>query len=177
MRSWITCAGLAVVALVLPGCGGGDERHGAPTRAQFIAKADALCQASNRRTRALNLQLRRAGALARGERDLLRRLAPILERGAGGVARNAAAFRAAEPPAADEVEIDLIRGLYDQQTRLARRLAAAAAKGEVSSFKALSTQQDDVVARARRVSRAYGFKECGSTKSDAVRRAAGRDDA
>ena len=49
------------------------------------------------------------------------------------------------------------------------RLATAAAKEDVAAFKSQSTQQDDVVRRARRLSQAYGFKECGSTKSDAVR--------
>jgi hypothetical protein len=168
MRSLLACAVLALVALGLSACGGGGGDAAKPTRAQFIATADDACTANNRRTRALNLEISRAAAHAQGQRDLLRRLAPVLERGAGGIGKNAAAFKAAEPPAGDEVKIDLIRGLYDQQTKLARRLAAAAAKGDVAAFQALSTQQDDVVQRARRLSQAYGFKECGSTKSDAV---------
>jgi len=176
MRPILACAVLAVVALAMAGCGGEDDQT-APTRAQFITTADKLCTSSNRRTRSLNLQLRRASAGAGGERELLRRLAPILERGAGGVGENAAAFRATRPPAGDEVEIDLIRGLYDRQAQLARQLAAAAKAGDVAQFKALSTQQTDVVGRARRLSRAYGFRECGSTKSDPVRRAPARRDA
>jgi hypothetical protein len=49
-----------------------------------------------------------------------------------------------------------------------RSLAAAARRGDARRFEALSEQQADVVTRARRLTRAYGFKECGSRKSDAT---------
>jgi hypothetical protein len=47
-----------------------------------------------------------------------------------------------------------------------RRLAAAAKRGDASAFKALSEKQKDVVTRARQLTRRYGFRECGSSKSD-----------
>ena len=166
MRWSLVCIAL-VLAFTAVGCGGGDDGD-APTRAQFIAQTDELCKASNRRTRTLNLKLRRAAAGARDDRDLLRRLAPILERGYDRVRANAAAFRAVEPPDDDAAEIARLRRLYDQQAQFVRPLAAAARRGDVSGFESLTAQQRDVVTRARRLSRAYGFKQCGSTRSDPV---------
>jgi hypothetical protein len=101
------------------------------------------------------------------DEQLLLRLAPILGEGAGQLRANAAAFEAASPPAADARAIGRIRGLYDDQAELAGKLAAAAGRGDVARFKALSEEQKDVVRQARAATRAYGFKECGSAKSDA----------
>ena len=52
---------LAAAALALAACGdsGDDDDPTAPTRAEFIAKTDALCQASNARTKALNARAQR----------------------------------------------------------------------------------------------------------------------
>ncbi len=174
MRATLTCAALAALAalavLGLAGCGGGDgDADGGadtPTRAQFIAGTDRVCATSNRRTRVLNGQLARAAAGARDDRDLLRRLAPILERGYGRVRDNAIAFRTAEPPAADAAEIERIRRLYDRQAEFVRKLAAAARRGDARTFATLSDEQRQVVTRARRLARAFGFKVCGSTRSD-----------
>lgn len=166
MRRAFCRAVLAFAAAVLvAGCGGlGDDD--APTRAQFIAKTDRLCEASNTRTRALNVELRAAAEAARNDAELLRRLAPILKRGYGPVRDNAAAFQAANPPAGDAAAIERIRRAYDEQAELVRRLAAAAKRGDVPAFMALSEEQKDVVMRARSLARSYGFRECGSSKSD-----------
>jgi hypothetical protein len=167
-RSTLACAVLAAAAaLAVAGCASGDgDAADRPTRAQFIAGTDRVCATSNRRTRVLNRQLARAAAGARDDRDLLRRLAPILERGYGRVRDNAIAFRTAEPPAADAARIDRIRRLYDRQAEFVSKLAAAARRGDVRRFEALSDEQRQVVSRARRLARAFGFKVCGSTRSD-----------
>jgi hypothetical protein len=149
-------------------CGSGADKPDAPTRAEFIAKTDAQCKASNVRTKALNEQAAGVADRARTEAQLLRELAPILKRGYGQVRDNAAAFEAATPPTGDAARIERIRTLYDEQAELVRKLAVAAAAGKIDDFKALSEEQKDVLARARRAARAYGFQECGSTKSDAA---------
>jgi hypothetical protein len=168
-RPALAAAALAV-AVVVAACGGGGYAGGddarAPTRAQYIARTDKLCKASNTRTRALNVQLLRAAAGARNDRELLRRLAPILERGYGKVRDNVAAFQASNPPADDDAAIERIRAAYDKQAEQVRRLAAAARAGDVARFRALSDEQEEVVTRARRLARGYGFRECGSAKSD-----------
>jgi hypothetical protein len=167
MRSTAT-ATLAVAALALAACGGsGSDEPEGPTRAEFIAKTDAQCKVSNARTKTLNDEVAQAAAGTRSQAQLLRKLAPILARGSGQLRENAAVFKAAEPPTADAAEVEQIRKLYDEQAELARKLAAAAKAGDLDAFKALSEEQKDVLARARKAARAYGFKECGSTKSDA----------
>jgi hypothetical protein len=161
-------AAAILLALTFGACGSSDRANdtGASTRAQFIARTDRLCRASNERTRALNVELQRAAARARDDDELLRRLAPILRRGYAPVKANAAAFDAAEPPADDAAAIERIRVAYDQQARLVRRLAAAARRGDVDAIKSLSTRQRGLVLQARRLARAYGFRECGSSESD-----------
>lgn len=166
MHRNLACAVLAATALAVAGCGAKDD-DAAATRAQYIARIDARCEASNRRTRTLNAQLRRAAAGARNDRELLRRLAPVLKRGYGSVRKNQAVFEATEAPADDAAAIKQIARAYDQQAEQVRELAAAARRGDVRAFIALSDQQKQVVTRARRLARAYGFRECGSAKSDA----------
>lgn len=160
--------GLVLAAIGLGACGGSDDAADATlTRAQYIAKTDALCKLSNARTRKLNAQLRARAAGAKTDAELLRRLAPILQRGYGPVRDNAAAFQAANPPAADAAAVERIRALYDRQAEFVRRLALAAKRVDSDEFKSLTEQQKDVVTRARRLTRSFGFKECGSAKSDA----------
>jgi hypothetical protein len=163
-HAWIVL--MAAAALALSACGSGDGDPDRPTRAQFIAGTDRVCATSNRRTRELNQQLARAAAGARDDRDLLRRLAPILQRGYGRVRDNAIAFRTAEPPAADAARIEAIRRLYDRQAEFVSKLAAAARRGDSRAFARLSNEQRQVTSRARRLARAFGFKVCGSTRSD-----------
>ena len=157
---------LAVAALGLSACGGDDEPQ-APTRAEFIAKTDAQCIVSNARTKTLNEEAAKAAESARDDTQLLRNLAPILERGYEQVRANARAFRAVEPPSADVDEIDRIRRLYDEQAEVVRKLDLTAKRGDVDEYKATLEAQKDVLTRARKAASAYGFKECGSTKSDA----------
>lgn len=161
---------LAVASLALAACGGSgdDKTTAAPTRAEFIAKTDAQCKVSNARTKALNEEGNRAAAGARTDPQLLEAVAPVLARGYGQARDNAAAFQAVNPPAADAGEVEAIRKLYDEQAEIVRKLAASAKRGDVEQFKALTQEQKDVVARARKAASAYGFKECGSTKSDAA---------
>ncbi len=165
MRTTVVAV-LAASAIGLQACeSSGDDK---PTRAEFIAKTDAQCKVSNARTKTLNTQARRVADTARGESRLLRELAPILERGYRQVRDNAAAFRAVDPPAADTAKIERIRKLYDEQAEVVRKLGLSAKRGDVEQFKALSEEQKDVLVRAREATSAYGFKECGSTKSDAA---------
>jgi hypothetical protein len=168
VRPALALALAALTALAPVGCGGESGSATSDTAAQrgrFIAATDARCKASNARTKVLNARLRRVSAP--DDEQLLRRLAPILEQGAGQLRDNAAALRAARAPAADARAIDRIRELYDEQAQLVGMLAAAARHSRVARFKALSEQQKDVVRRARALTRAYGFRECGSAKSDA----------
>ena len=167
MRPVLACVlVIAAAAPALGGCGGSSGDDG-PTRAEYIAATDARCTASNKRTRELNVQLRRAAASASDDRDLLRRLAPILQRGYASVRDNAAAFEAADPPAADAAEVERIRDAYDEQAQQVRKLAAAARRGDIAAFGSLSEAQKAIITRARRLAREYGFRECGSSRSDA----------
>lgn len=79
---------------------------------------------------------------------------------------NAAAFQVSNPPSDDAAAIERIRAAYDKQAEQVRRLAAAARAGDAVRFRALSDEQEEVVTRARRLARGYGFRECGSAKSD-----------
>ena len=129
---------LAAAALGLAACGdsGGDEPDGL-TRARVHRQDRRAVQGVQRP----HEDAQRGGEPGRGHRarseaQLLRELAPILERGYGQVRDNAAAFQAVNPPAADAAEIERIRKLYDEQAEVVRKLATAAKRGDIEQFKA-----------------------------------------
>ena len=158
---------LVVAALVPAGCGG--EEPQPRSHAELVAKIDARCEVTNAETKKINEEAELVGERADTQEQLLRELAPILERASDQVRQNAAAFKSVEPTGNDAAKLDRIRRFYDRQTRLAHKFAAAAKRGAVDEFKMLSELQKDLLRRLRKATSDFGFKECGSTRSDATR--------
>ena len=80
MRALLPVPWCCSAALGLAACGG-DAATATSRRVRSSSRRPTSLHGLNRRTRTLNQQIGRAAAARAGERDLLRRLAPMLERG------------------------------------------------------------------------------------------------
>jgi hypothetical protein len=149
-------AGVLVAVLMLGACGGGN----APSKADYIASADRICDAARADAAPLLQRLSRTDPTSLGGQRA-RRLAATTEQlheiGTGMLAD----LRALERPTQDRKALDdfmgatteLVKTIGDAADALAEANAAAA----LSSLGALGATSMQVSASAD----AYGFKRCG----------------
>lgn len=140
----------------------------ASSRAAYIARADRFCRSTNADTRRLNARANAAIRSADNDRDRLKALAPILEEGVRAQRSQVARFLAITPPAADRATIERYWSAISRQARLVAQLASAAAEGDVAAYNRIADRSSALREQARGLARAFGFKECGSGKSDAA---------
>jgi hypothetical protein len=142
------CAGLLAalaVAWLIAGCGGG---HKSPTKASFVAKANAICSSLEQQLKELGGVRVQGGFEAK------------LEEGANTVAKSVAELRKIPLPPHETVPREWLR--Y-------RELAAAAAKRLISVAptsplrRVASEEEFKAKQRAAAVARSYGLTDCLST--------------
>jgi hypothetical protein len=121
----------------------------------------------HKRGRALNEQFQRLARGASSEEEALRTVAPLLEKGYDKQRAQDERFAAIRPPAADREIITRLWKANDENTALLGRLVDAARSQDVGRFTALAEEQKRATERARGLAEGYGFRECGSRKSEA----------
>lgn len=157
---------LPFVALVaLAGCGGDDEKTTkSSSKADYIAKADAVCKKTNGKIQALNAraakELAGADASVKPE-DALARLAPVLEEGLEIQRTSAAELKAIEAPDELSERVEKLTAAYDGQIALVEKVGKAAKDRDVEAFQKLIAEQTQRRAQTREQALAIGFKECG----------------
>jgi Flp pilus assembly protein TadD len=140
----LLCAGLA---LVIAGCGGDDESSSSTsmTKDEFIAQADAICQAGKDALDAAGQQLGQNPTDEQLRQAITDTVIPTLEGEFDDI-------EALTPPAGDEDEVAAIiaagRSGIDEAKDNPDRLFAAG--------------QDSPFADANRLAQDYGLKVCGS---------------
>ncbi|MEK6272977.1 MAG: hypothetical protein AABM42_10080 [Actinomycetota bacterium] len=159
--------------LALAACGGGDDttttptqtvtaqqQGGAPTKAEFIKEADALCQ-----------QFRDEAASARQElQDLrdptsteeLHDAADLFSEYAGTLEQQAERLRQLEPPPGDETIINNWLSTGEGGISLLRDLADAVDSGDGQEIRSLNEQVQARFNEASGIAQGYGLTECGS---------------
>lgn len=173
--------GSVAVCLLLAGCGGDDDTPEdqsdtgttttrtapAPTRAEFIAAADAFCKRANTQAKRLNTRVTRAQQTAADAQSALRAMAPILREGLPFQRARTRALRAIDAPAADQATIDKYLDLATRQTKAIERLADAAKDADVKRFSTVAGEQGRLSKQSDALAKSYGFKECGSRRNEA----------
>lgn len=137
------------------------------TREEYIARADKHCEGSNARSKRLNERTQKAVESESDDRARLEALVPILREGLEIQTKDLAAFRAIAPPAEDRDEIDALFAAYDDRQDGIKKLLVVAEAGDVQGFAQAAKEQERAKLRARELAQDYGFKECGSGKSEA----------
>lgn len=171
MRATIA-AGFAA-ALLAAGCGGDDNGKDTATtktesKADYIAKADAVCKDANAKITELNRKAARqvedSGEIKKPE-DALKVLAPVLEEGLDLQKETQAKFKAIAPPDSEKERIGKLNAAYDQQIALVEKVTGAAKDGDLEEFNKLLAQQATKRADTSAQAQTFGFKECGKQTS------------
>lgn len=146
-RTRASIALLAAVAAVAAGCGS-SERKG-PTRADFVAKAEAVCEDVNGQLRRLGQPSDVAGFVAAATRSVAITSA--------GEER----LREIEAPAELADGYERLIGLLEQQTAALRRIGAAARAGDDAGIRAAAADSERASGEQDGVARTLGLDACG----------------
>jgi hypothetical protein len=161
-------ATLLLCAALLAGCGGDDDNGSdAPTREEYIARADAFCKKANAEAKQLNERAQAVAGRERGAKAQLQAVAPIFDEGYEVQRRSLDGFKKIPYPPEDRETIEGLFRAGEQLTALVKDLGEAAEAGDLARFRSISAQQDRIRARTRAIQREYGFKECGSGANEA----------
>jgi hypothetical protein len=136
-------AAVAVLVLLVAGCGGGLSKD------ELVAKADAICKRVNQRM-AKEPDPKSAADLER----LAKRTVAI----SNPAIRD---MEALEPP--DELKADFKKFIASlkQQLDLTKKIGAAAAKGDTAGIQKVGADAQKAENEYRRLTGKIGFKECG----------------
>jgi hypothetical protein len=160
LRIWLLALA-AVASLAAAGCGGGDDQPEGPTKAEFIARADAICGPFNVKAQQLLGEVgRNAVTTILSTGSTLPFVAPLGEAVKVATAANAR-FQKLDPPVDEQGgAVAMQRSLDEQLARLTQLLQAAQAN-DVASFQRIGGQLLSEQQRTARLQQSYGFKECG----------------
>lgn len=155
---------LALLCLLVGGCGDdakdtGDDGVGL-TKAQYIQRADAICQGAEREGRALEARFQ--GLRGKDPAVVRREAPPLLAEIAAYGRRFLARLRAIPLPAEDRAAAN---AYFAEVQRGIARLEAygqAIASGDSARVQAIGAEIPRGTQSARRLARAYGFRECSS---------------
>lgn len=158
---------LGAASLAVAGCGGGGEAEPAArdpagaaalTKAQFIARADAVCREIKQAQGPYNERVRE---LPRGA--ALERVAPILEGALGESRKGLERLRDLQAQAPDED-----RATFGDYLAAAGRLVAESAKlaeaarsGDRAAGREVAATADALSADEQRLADEYGLEDCG----------------
>lgn len=162
MRSSCLLSVCAAAALIpgLAACG--SSSSGGPTKEQYVAKADAICNAASTKTAALISKIAAAGpALASGSAKAAREIAPTVRQVHEQGAASLAELRALKQPKGDKKAIEGFVVPLTNIVAAIREAASSLSAGQASTALAhLANVQADVE-REISAAHAFGVARCG----------------
>lgn len=144
-------AGLLLVALLVAGCGGGDDSSSESiSKEEFIAKADAICKQGNERMEAgftkLLKDVKNVTKLKKAEYEEI-----VDEVMVPSIEREIEELRALGVPAGDEERVEAMLTALEEGKETAER-----------NPEAVNASSDAVFGIAARIASEYGLEVCGS---------------
>jgi hypothetical protein len=148
-----TCLSCLVAVALLAGCGGsgGDNDDAGLTKAEWIAKADALCKRSRAEVNAI--------PEPETEDDFDEYLVDVL----ATARRFDPEFAALAPPEGDEETVRKLVELNEEKTRLFEQLVAAVRAQDAPKVQRIVNEGTAKTNEFAAAARAYGSKECAKT--------------
>jgi hypothetical protein len=175
--SCIAAIAAVLCAAAVAGCGGGSTRTtaatvtrasspstaavpAAPTKAQFIARADAICARTNAKLKPVQQHL---SALARQSESAIESEGPTAFRQGAAITREGIAqLQALSVPTGDVATVQKIITALDDEAADIDNIAAATAHGEGSAIEAAKRAEQTTKATYQGLAQGYGLKVCGA---------------
>jgi hypothetical protein len=155
-----------ICSLAASSCGDGDE----PSKADFIAQADAICKRLNARYSVLVDEINRNVDLpATPTND--EALGALEEQSAEVIGEEVRQLRTLTPPDGDEATIHRLLDALSEFQDLTVEVAHADSASDFRTSNTLQDHADDVQRRTQGIGAGYGFKECPYAPSVAIRSA------
>jgi hypothetical protein len=151
-------------ALALAGCGSsGSSASSGPTKAQYVAKADAICKAAGEKTAPLISKLVAGGAgLASGSASAAHELAPVVGKVHEYAAASLTQLRALERPKGEASAIEKFLSPLSNVVGAAGQAASSLSSGQGSAALGLLAQVQTEAQQATKAASAYGVAPCAS---------------
>jgi hypothetical protein len=135
----------------------------APTKAEFIAKADAICKEARANTSTTDEVKAALAALQANETAANRaRYAKALRAQAKYLTATREKLQALEPPPEDRVTVSNYLEAGGTAISLAQSLATAVESRDVARITPLVDELNTKTTKAKGIAQGYGFKVCGS---------------
>jgi hypothetical protein len=135
----------ATMTMSLAACGGGDSKDNKPlSKADYIAKGDAICKKEGAKIDAVAAKL--------GQKSSEADFANFQKTIVSGLDKELSGLRGLEPPKADA---DHLNAIYDEVDAIKQKIADAKPSEIPNLF------PSDPFAKPNKEAVAYGFKECG----------------
>jgi Tfp pilus assembly protein PilP len=148
--------------LALSGCGGSS----APSKSQYVAKADAICSVAHNKTAPLIGQVIAAGAsLASGNAKSARQLAPVVQRLHAAAAAALAQLQALRQPSGEHAAIERFLTPLASIVEAIGKATTAMSSGQAPQALGLLAQVQPVTQQATSAAQAYGVPQCGTVVS------------
>jgi hypothetical protein len=174
----LSCIAVVLCAAAVAGCGSGQTGTTAatltrasstpapavpatPTKAQFIAHADAICARTNAKLKPVQQHL---SALARQSESAIESDGPAAFRQGAAITREGIAQLQALPtPTGDAATVQKIITALDDEAADIDNIAAATAHGEDSAIEAAKRAEQTTKATYDGLAQGYGLKVCGAS--------------
>lgn len=157
-RTWVATLG-ATAALSLAGCGGGGsgDSDKAPSKTQFIARADAICRETKAAQAPFTKKVR-----ALPDRTDIKRVAPLLEGALGESRKGLERLRALPAPKADRELLDRYFTAAERLLEAHKRLADAAKASDKPASQQVAAATQALSDDERQRGGDYGLNDCNS---------------
>jgi hypothetical protein len=148
---------LGALALGTAGCGG-DDKSAAPSKTEYITKADAICAPFNKEAARLSARLERISGTS--YEATLSRYVPVLKEGLRLNRDYVGRLAALEPPQEEEQAVKRFIGWELETNGLVARLVDAAERRDKRAFDKTAAENNQLLRKIKEFAQGFGFKQC-----------------
>jgi hypothetical protein len=153
-------AGVVIAVVTLVGCGGNGGGSTALSKADYIAKGDAIC--AQKRQQRSQLVSEMQNAIASGVNSAnAHRVHDISNQAADYVDQLASELQALPKPTGDEQILDTLLSTVSAEATDIRHFADAVDSLDASQIRSFGEAADSDAAKAVAIAQGYGFTVCG----------------
>jgi hypothetical protein len=154
-------AGVAIAVVTLVGCGGNGGGSTALSKADYIAKGDAICAQKRQQRGQLVTEMQNAIASGVNSASDAHRVHDISNQAANYVDQLATELQALPKPTGDEQILDTLLSTVSAEATDIRHFADAVDSLDASQIRSFGEAANSDAAKAVAIAQGYGFTVCG----------------